>query len=414
MAITTARSFPVLLDITRLTSRVGRGPHTGIDRVELAYLCWCLNTGPELWAFAKIAGGYVFLDRAGLQEFHDRLNGKTAWGSRDLRAVVGLKTPAPRGAAESDLRKLAVHHVSAQGLTSKFKTFGAAGFVYLNIGHSNISGAVTFVMKEAGLKVVMFLHDLIPLEYPAFQRDGSVPTFDGKVEVISHMSDLVITNSEDSRRKVLAEIQRRGGQAAVTSAHLGVEVPSNLPGINANNRAYFVTIGTIEPRKNQMLLLDIWQDLETELPEDEMPELHLVGQRGWVKGDVITRLNHLRSHPWIHEHSDLPDNALWPLLAQAHGLLFPSFAEGYGLPSLEAAALGTPVICGELAIHHELLGDYPVYVDLQDRYLWKKTIIEHARTKLDSLRQARAHHMPQIPNWDAHFDSINHAVMRLA
>jgi glycosyltransferase involved in cell wall biosynthesis len=413
MAITTARSFPVLLDITRLTSRVGRGPHTGIDRVELAYLNWCLATTPELWALAKIASGYVLLDRAGVQAFHDRLSGVTPWGSRDLRALVGLKTPAPRGAAEADLRKLAFCHGALPELNAQLRILGDAGLTYLNTGHSNISDPLFRSSKAAGLRIVSFLHDLIPLEYPEFQRDGSVPLFDQKVEVISQCSDLVITNSRSSETRVKAEMERRNSKSEVTFALLGVELPESVQSKNPLDRPYFITVGTIEPRKNHGFLLDLWTELETELPEENMPDLYIIGQRGWVSKDVITRLDQLKTNARIHEHPDMPDSKLWPLLAHAHGLLFPSFAEGFGLPSLEAAALGVPVICGDLAIHRELLGDYPVYADLQDRYLWKKTIIEHAGTKLDSLRRRYARHKPQIPSWDAHFASVNHAVTRL-
>jgi len=299
-------------------------------------------------------------------------------------------------------------------LDAQFRSFGDTGFTYLNTGHSNISDPLGRALKAAGLGIVMFLHDLIPLEYPEFQRAGSVPAFDKKVEVISQYSNLVITNSGISKGQIKAELERRGGSATVTSAPLGVEVPGRSEAINPYNRPYFVTLGTIEPRKNHSLLLDIWQQLEAEMPPDDIPHLHIIGQRGWVNEDVITRLNQLRSNPRIHEHPDLPDSGLWPLLAHAHGLLFPSFAEGFGLPSLEAAALGVPLICGDLAIHRELLGDYPVYADLQDRYLWKETIIEHAETELDSLRRRYARHMPQIPSWDAHFASVNHAVTRLA
>ncbi len=414
MATTTARSFPVLLDITRLTSRVGRGPHTGIDRVELAYLKWCLSTEPDLWALAKVAGSYVLLDRAGVQAFLDRVTGATPWGGRDLRAVVGLKTPSPRGAAESDLRRLARHQGALSDLTASFKTLAAADAVYLNTGHSNISEPLFEALKGAGLKVVTFLHDLIPLELPDLQRRGSVPKFDQKVATIARRSNLVITNSKLSEDAIKAEVKRRSERVPVTYAHLGIDVHDIALNGKTQVRPYFLTIGTIEPRKNQTLLLDIWEELERDLPESEMPELHIIGQRGWVSEDVITRLDNLKSNPCIHQHENMNDAALWLLLANAHALLFPSIAEGFGLPSLEAAALGTPVICGDLAIHRELLGDFPVYVDLQDRYLWKKTIIEHAGTERSSLRNACADLKPQIPSWDAHFARVNHAVTGLA
>ncbi|MEM9582325.1 MAG: glycosyltransferase [Pseudomonadota bacterium] len=410
-AITTARSFPALLDITRLTSRVGRGPHTGVDRVELAYLEWCLATEPDVWGLAKIASGFVFLDRDGLRSFYDRLMGKTLWGARDLRAVVGIKTPAPRGAAESDLRRLAARRTDHTERGTAFASFGEAGFVYLNVGHSNFSHGHFSQVREAKMRVAVFLHDLIPLEFQHFQRAGSVEAFEQKMQAAAQSTDLILTNSQDSATKIVSEITRRGCHTPVSFAHLGVDTPLSEKAASTPIRPYFVSLGTIEPRKNHAFLLDIWEELDGELASGDIPDLYIIGQRGWVHEDVITRLDHLKAHPRIHEENAMGDAALWPLVMGAHGLLFPSYAEGFGLPSLEAAALGVPVICGDLAIHRELLGDYPVYADLQDRYLWKKTIIEQAGKRLDDLRKDVAHKVPHIPTWDEHFDRINAAVM---
>ena len=410
-AITTARSFPALLDITRLTSRVGRGPHTGVDRVELAYLEWCLLSDLEFWGLAKVAGSFVLLDRSGLQDFYDKVIGSVPWGSRDLRAVVGIKTPAPRGAAESDLRRLAVHQTSLAGLERHLKEFAEAGFTYLNVGHSNISRDLFEELNGAGVNTAVFLHDLIPLELPELQRIGTSLAFGQKIEVATWFGGLILTNSADSAGKIRIHMKTQGRVSEVSFAHLGVSVPKASSSGIGNDRPYFVILGTIEPRKNHALLLDVWQDMSDELPDGDVPDLHIVGQRGWANEDVITRLNVLKDNPRIYEHNAMDDAQLWPLIQGAHGLLFPSLAEGFGLPSLEAAALGVPVICGDLAIHRELLGDYPVYASLQDRYLWKKTIIEQAGTRLEDLRKACAKSMPHIPTWDEHFDRINAAVM---
>lgn len=66
------------------------------------------------------------------------------------------------------------------------------------------------------------------------------------------------------------------------------------------------------------------------------------------------------------------------LLLGARALLMPSLAEGYGLPVAEAARAGTPVLCNDLPVFREVLGDYAVYADVGDMYSWKTTIIEFA------------------------------------
>ena len=64
-----------LLDLTRLVSRVGRGPLTGIDRVELAYLDALLRQPEPLFALVRTTLGYVLLDRPGALALHARLTG---------------------------------------------------------------------------------------------------------------------------------------------------------------------------------------------------------------------------------------------------------------------------------------------------------------------------------------------------
>jgi glycosyltransferase involved in cell wall biosynthesis len=78
-------------------------------------------------------------------------------------------------------------------------------------------------------------------------------------------------------------------------------------------------------------------------------------------------------------------------------------AEGFGLPPLEAAALGTPVIAGDLAVTKELLGDYAVYLPLEDRYPWQHKIEERTENpgRLRGQGMGRA-----LPAWEDHFNRV--------
>ena len=69
------------------------------------------------------------------------------------------------------------------------------------------------------------------------------------------------------------------------------------------------------------------------------------------------------------------------VLKGASGFLFPSHAEGFGLPPVEAAALGVPILSNDLPVIREILGDIPVYASVSDRYLWFKRAKTDGRSR---------------------------------
>lgn len=390
--ITITRDQPVLLDISRTVSRVGLGPATGIDRVERAYLDWCLDTDASIFLIARLASGYAVLDRSGALKFRAKLDGSSNWGRRDLRAHLGIKTATERGRAEADMRRLATSKARRGDLLGLLSKMDLTGFTYINVGHSDITAEKLSALSQAGLRVAIMIHDLIPRLYPELQRPQSVEQFEAKLTAIESFADLLIANSNQTA-KDCAEYLKFSGPVAI--APLGIDHQGAVAEIDSN-QPYFVSIGTIEPRKNYDFLLDIWTHLETEAPP--IPHLHIIGRRGWADNTLFARLDQLASKPWFHEHGNLDDTALRVLLEQSRGLVYPTLAEGFGLPSVEAAALGVPVICGDLAIHRELLEDYPVYAPLGDIYAWSKAIRTHTNDVSASERRARPG-----PSWSAHF-----------
>jgi len=86
-------------------------------------------------------------------------------------------------------------------------------------------------------------------------------------------------------------------------------------------------------------------------------------------------------------------------------LLFPSRAEGFGLPPIEAAALGVPVVCSDLPVIREVLGDIPVYLDATKRYQWKQ-ITQSLLKGHRADKKLRAEGAFSPPTWDDHFNNV--------
>ena len=164
---------------------------------------------------------------------------------------------------------------------------------------------------------------------------------------------------------------------------------------------------TIEPKKNHLLVLHVWRRLVAELG-DTAPKLVLVGARGWENEhivDMLERCPSIQRH--VVEVSGLETPALRRLLSGARAALMPTFAEGYGLPLVEALAAGTPVIASDIPVFSEVGGDFIVRLDPTDGPAWQRTILEFSQEPSPERRKqqvALARYRP--PAWEPFFTSI--------
>ena len=141
----------------------------------------------------------------------------------------------------------------------------------------------------------------------------------------------------------------------------------------------------------------------------ETPKLLLIGRRGWENENIIDMLERCPALTGVvREYADLPDDAVAGLLQGARALLFPSFAEGYGLPLAEALALGVPAICSDLPALREVGGDAPDYLSPLDGLGWRHFILGFAEED-SRLREKQLQRLAQWsrPSWTQHFALVD-------
>ena len=388
-----------LLDLTRTLRRSGRVA-TGIDRVERAYLDRFLADDVPVYGLVRTALGYILLDRVGVQGLADRVSGDAPWGKR--RGLARLsRGPDPVARAESDIRAMALARLTPGRLGAVLARHLPVGYAYYNVGHSNLTDRVLSGIKGSFGTCHVMVHDLIPLDYPQYQRPGTVPAFEKKMRRVARHADRIICNSHDTAARCTDVMAYWGEVPKFVVAHLGCTVPTadiaDLPAEIDPTQAYFVTVGTIEPRKNHAFLLDLWEEMGA-----EAPPLYISGARGWANADVFARLDGLDTDSPVRELGPLSDRAQAALVAHARGALFPTMAEGFGLPVVESLMLGTPVICSDLPVFREFLGKNCVYAPLNERYLWSEAVKEWAKSPPD------AHHLAEFeaPTWADHFSGV--------
>jgi glycosyltransferase involved in cell wall biosynthesis len=169
-----------------------------------------------------------------------------------------------------------------------------------------------------------------------------------------------------------------------------------------------VILGTIEARKNHLMLLQVWSRIAMAMG-DKTPHLLVIGQRGWECEQVFDLLERSQSlRGVVTEINRCDDATLMNYLGQASALLFPSLVEGYGLPIVEAMRAGTPVIASDLPVFRELAGDIPTYLDPLDGPAWERAIRDYA----DHRSAARNEQLSRItsyraPTWGDHFATVD-------
>lgn len=374
-----------LLDVSRMVWRRWAGMRpTGIDRICLA---WHQQYGPVSQAALFHKRGWHILPIGASQALFHLLDDEgprgqfrrrfAAWAARNL---VHLLRPQP-----------------------------GRGRLWLNVGHTglNLPGLAEWV-RAADLRPVLMLHDIIPITHPEYCRDGEKARHEVRVKTLLKIAHAIIGNSQDTLDRLNAY-----------AAGIGVAVPRALPVWPGTPRLAmpvgerpapsddFIILGTIEGRKNHMLLLDVWKRLLAQRGE-AAPRLVIIGRRGWACDDLLARLAAGGFGSRVVETGALSDDEIARLLAGARALLFPSFAEGYGLPLVEALDAGVPVIASNLDVFREIGQGVPDLLPPDDVEGWAAAILAYAAPG-SPARAAQIARMAQFraPNWPSHFKAVD-------
>jgi glycosyltransferase involved in cell wall biosynthesis len=130
------------------------------------------------------------------------------------------------------------------------------------------------------------------------------------------------------------------------------------------DRGYILTVGSLEPRKNTIGLIEAVASLPVELTENL--SLAVVGPEGWLNRDIRERLQAASRDLHIRNLGYVEDGDLAALYSFAEVFVYPSFTEGFGLPVLEAMACGAPVVSSNSSAIPEVAGDAALLVDPHD------------------------------------------------
>ena len=214
-------------------------------------------------------------------------------------------------------------------------------------------------LRERRCGLAAIFHDAIPLRHPHITWPRSVARHPSYLKLLADF-DRVWAVSEASRSDLEGFWRWQGvrGRAPVDTIPLGADfngaprvVERSAPA-GARRRPSLLSVGILEPRKNQALLLDVCTALWSDGLEFD---LHLAGRVNPHFGARLEdRIRALRRE-WdgLHHHPAPDDATLARLYSGARASLFPTIAEGCGLPLLESLWLGVPCLCSDLPVLRE-------------------------------------------------------------
>ncbi len=370
--------MPVIFDISTLGyGALGPAFRTGVfrsvenllhslDRFHPGLVRLCALDSPQAWALSRrywkrsAVAGAEFLPAEGGRLFSLMEGALVRWNQ--VSDAGFLRRLSRRALRESSSRLgKRVPRLSASDF---------AGSVY----HSPF---YAFPPETKGLARVLTLHDLINLRSPELPR-GSGEYLRVIVKGIGP-EDRVACCSEWTRQELLEQCPRLSPErVSVIGWGVGDNFAPPPPDLKASTLRsfgldqvpYFISVATLEKRKNVPLLIGAFQDLRARRPDCEA-RLVLVGADG---SDTAAVTAMIQGKSDILRLGFVPDASLAALYAGSSGFALPSLYEGFGLPALEAMRAGAPVLASESSALGAVVGEGGWRLDPRDREAWSHAL----------------------------------------
>jgi glycosyltransferase involved in cell wall biosynthesis len=396
----------VFLDVSLLVRRLLRSTPVGIDRVEFAYARELFLERDPKDRFGVLATPWISGALEGARVAPVLKSIETAWGANaaakddpaycDVRKW--LETPIDEEASAAkryssvrstrltsqDWTRLPYADViSANARLKRAAHASGERGALLDVAHLKMhSGASLRWAEEAGVRRVFMVHDMLPMQLPEYFQPGRDLRHQVRMKHLLPRASMIVAVSQATADAIADAAKEHGWRAPPILVNpLGVD-PVFLDREKLDpprpKVPYFVCVGTIEPRKNLGLLLLAWRRMAETLG-GATPRLVVVGRRGWENENIIDLLERSqRLGPYVAEVADITDQGLASLMAGASAVIAPSHGEGFGLPIVEALAVGAPVIASDISVHREVAGALAIYVDPVDGAGWMRAVVAAA------------------------------------
>ncbi len=236
------------------------------------------------------------------------------------------------------------------------------------------------VPARSSVPVVATIFDAFPRTNPEWYTPRKRLVMDGLHALAARRSRRIVTISEYTRGEISRAYRVPPERIVVAPCGPGNDLrplgseelaATDLSGIVPEGARYLATLSTLEPRKNLAGLLEAFARLR---PSHPGLKLVVVGARGWKESPVFEAVERLGVGDDVIFAGYVDDALIGPLLQRAELFVLPSFVEGFGIPALEAMAVGAPVACSETSSLPEVVGSCAFLFDPRDPEGMARTI----------------------------------------
>ncbi len=245
-------------------------------------------------------------------------------------------------------------------LSSRWRTYGIRKYfenLKLDVYHG-LSNELPRGKKSFSTKEVVTIHDLIFLRYPENYKAIDRKIYDKKFSEACKNADTIIATSQSTQNDVMHFYGIHANKIKVVYQSCN-DLFLNGGNIRADMSAYhlpekyILSVGTIEDRKNQMVILEAIKDMNVHLV--------LVGRQKAYSEKLKAFISENQMSDRIHWIEQITNESLLQVYKKAMAFVYPSFYEGFGIPILEAMAAGVPVIASQASSLPEVGGEAVLY-----------------------------------------------------
>ena len=225
------------------------------------------------------------------------------------------------------------------------------------------------IPKLNNTPVIATIHDAYPIIYPKLvsKRLRSLKNFAFKKA--AHWADHIITVSDHSKKDISKYFNIPDNNISVIPNGVNERFFKKVPEEDKMSilekykleKGYFISIGTIQPRKNINSLIEAYLSLPEKIKKEH--GLLIIGQYGWGEDILKKKLENLRQDDNIKWLKSVNENELCALMQSAIAMVYPTLYEGFGLPVLEGFASEIPIIASGTTSIPEVAADAALYID---------------------------------------------------